>query len=353
MRVLFVAVESTLEPRHRFLGSVKDERGRIEYFFFNDTATTEIYTHLDEALLEMLGDLDLKDFTHLFLNRSVYPRALRFVRDRGPWIRIATRPNNAEFYHRLHAAMASVRRTRTAIGFVAEAFRRGHLDYSCGRLSDFVLTIGEWERDRYWRYLARHATVRNVPYFLPRAYESEVPRKEKRQRCVCLMSTTSTVFSLDTARKFSQFVTGIGDEAADWEFAITGDAPLRKIDLPSRVQPTGFLENPFDLMAESRAVAVLSDYGFGFKTKILDAIACRCYVLVGKKLYSRLPEMVKPYCLVVDTKSPASIREALRRAGAAYTPGNPNDSLRQQAYAALDEVFRESAREDGRPRSRA
>jgi GDP-D-mannose dehydratase len=98
------------------------------------------------------------------------------------------------------------------------------------------------------------------------------------------------------------------------------------------------LDTPFDLLAESRAIAILSDYGMGFKTKILEAIYYKCYVLVTNKLYRRLPIEVKPYCIVVDTDSSISFRDAMERCLQPYPDGNPNEALRSQAFTALDEL---------------
>ena len=41
------------------------------------------------------------------------------------------------------------------------------------------------------------------------------------------------------------------------------------------IEKLGFVEDPMALLAGARAVAVLSELGYGVKTKILDAIAAR------------------------------------------------------------------------------
>jgi len=76
--------------------------------------------------------------------------------------------------------------------------------------------------------------------------------------------------------------------------------PKGMLDLTDRIQLTGVLDSPDGIPAESRAVALLSDYGFGFKTKFLEAIMSRCHVLVTKGMYKRIPPEVRQFCFVVD-----------------------------------------------------
>jgi glycosyltransferase involved in cell wall biosynthesis len=181
-----------------------------------------------------------------------------------------------------------------------------------------------------------------MPYFLPASYDrDERLIKDKKSQCVCMMSTTLATlpFLLDAAKRFVNAVNMLGRECPEWSFYITGDFPAHVLTLPGRVKRTGFLENPFEILAESRAVALLSDYGFGFKTKLLDAIKYKCYVLVTKGLYRRLPSEVQPYCIVVDPSSANSFRGALERCVQPYPEGDPNELFRSQAFAALDELL--------------
>jgi hypothetical protein len=79
--------------------------------------------------------------------------------------------------------------------------------------------------------------------------------------------------------------------------------PKGMLDLADRIQLTGVLDSPYGILTESRAVALLSDYGFGFKTKFLESIMSRCYVLVTKGMHKRIPPKVRQFCFVVDVKS--------------------------------------------------
>jgi len=346
MRVLHVVPDSVAIPKHLFLGSTKDVRGRTEYLKTRGIPFDEIVieNRSDALLLKKLRDLNLARYTTVLFELPVYPASLRFLRRKFSQIKLLTRSINAEFYHRLHFTLARLQHVNRSK--VLRDFKHSlsclRLDFLCARYSDHVLSITQWEKDHYWRFMTGVSKVINVPYFLPGSYcHAAKPVAEKKMQCLCLMSTTQSTlpFLLDAAKRFTRLVEMLGRNFSEWDFYITGDFPANCLSLPKRVTPTGFLDTPFEIMAASRAVALLSDYGFGFKTKLLDAIQCKCYALVTKGLYQRLPVEVQPYCIVVDTGSVESFKNALEKCLEPYPEENPNEALRSQAFAALDEIF--------------
>ncbi|MBA2525964.1 MAG: glycosyltransferase [Pyrinomonadaceae bacterium] len=307
----------------------------------------------DALLLRKLQGLDLSQYTSAFVELPLYPASLSFIRRHAPHIQILTRPINAEFFHRFHYILANglnMKGSRGAFSLLKtnllglrDIISRSRLDYLCAKRSDFILSITQWEEKNYWRYLTDPSKVKTAPYFLPSSYGYEdTPSKEKKDQCVCVMSTTLATlpFLLDAAKKFSKCVRLLGRQLPEWRFFITGDFPPRVLELPERVERTGLLQTPFTILAESRAMALLSEYGFGFKTKLLDAINYKCYVLVPKGLYRRLPVEVQPFCIIVDTGSVDSFRKALERCLEPYPEGDPNDIFRSRAFAALDELLK-------------
>jgi glycosyltransferase involved in cell wall biosynthesis len=154
-----------------------------------------------------------------------------------------------------------------------------------------------------------------------------------------MLSTRINPFLLDAGKRFARLVDGLGPACPGWGFCVTGDCPPEALALPARVRNLGFVDSPFAVLAESRAVALLSDYGFGFKTKILDAVRHGCYTLTTRKLYRRLPAEVRPYCVVVEDESAGAFARALEASLRPYPGGDPNAAFRRQAFAALDEVF--------------
>lgn len=352
MRVLHIVPDSVFDPRHLHLGSTKDVRGRTEYFKVRGIPFDEIAVknRSDGLLLEKLKGINLSQYTTAIFELPAYPKSLLYLRRRAPHVQLLTRAINAELYHRLHyiRALASngsgspgLHTLKVSLMTLRIILSRLRLDRVCANRSDYVLSITLWEKENYWTYLTDAAKVKTLPYFLPRAYDDDSVAGEKKNQCVCMMSTTlSTLpFLLDAAKNFSKAVKRLGDQCPGWDFLITGDFPSRAIKLPGRVTRTGLLETPFKVLAESRAMALLSEYGFGFKTKLLDAIHYKCYVLVTKGLYRRLPAEVQPFCIIVETDSAESFKSALERCMEPYPEGDPNDIFRKEAFAALDELL--------------
>jgi len=79
----------------------------------------------------------------------------------------------------------------------------------------------------------------------------------------------------------------------------------------------------------------LSDYGYGFKTKILEAILTRTYVLITPRLRARIPTSLHRYCITVDP-SPSSFAAALDSAMAPFPESDVNQRMRDEAFATLD-----------------
>jgi hypothetical protein len=342
-RVLHIVSDSVVSPRERYLGSTKDARGRTEYFASRGIHADELVVEgrSDSALRDHLQATDLSLYAAVLCELAVYPLSIQYLHQHPARPRLFVRPINAEFFHRLHHAWAENRagcvRDLSAWSRLRGAFYRLRLDLFCARRADCILSMTDWETESYWKRFADPARVRTVPYFLPREFmEGDVPAAAKAKRCVCLLSSKSNPLLHDALVRFERCVSSLGKSESEWEFVVTGDVPLRTGGLSSRVHFLGLLESPYSVLREARAVAVLSDFGFGFKTKILDAIQHKCFVLVTKRLFHRLPAEVRPFCRLVDTHSPTSFQKALELCMEPYPDGDPNMVLRDQAYRALD-----------------
>lgn len=354
-KILHVVPDSLSKPNKLYLGSTKDIRGRTEYFQLREIQYDELLVQKrsDAFLLDIIQKMDLGSYDTVFFELALYPKTMAYIRKRYPKIKQVVRSINADFYHWLHyfyapllhpsLALASRKAFFRAVQFewLRYAFERLHMDITCARRADFVFSIVEWEKDHYWKYLTNSSKVRNLPYFLPDMYARETVETVKKDQCVCLMSTTAGTVPLlmDALVNYAGLINRLGNQMPGWRFFITGDMRRNRLRLPARLEATGFLESPFPLLLESYAMPLLSDLGFGFKTKLLDAIQSKCYPLVSQNLYRRLPQEIKPYCLVVNKKSVTSFLTALENSKAPYPAGDPNAAFKQKAFAVLDEVF--------------
>ncbi len=354
MKILHIIPESFNNPQFEYSGSTKDIYGRVEYFQSRSLDATQVFVgRSDYILKQKLASLHLEEYSVVFIEFPIYPRSMWYIRKNHPHVKLYCRSINAELFHKFDLYLSNVREARRQGGALIVSMIKNlpvlrkmmyqfWQDIVCGVLSDVTLTITEWEKKHYWRYFTGKK-ARTLPFFLPDRYASTlmVEESDKKDRCVLLMGTKikEGSFLIDSFHNFVDFVTLLGNEMPSWSFAITGELPANYISLPSRIKVTGFIENPYLELTPARAVAILSPYGRGFKTKILESILARCYVLVPEQLMTRLPESVKPFCVVVDLNSVDSFRQALQQCAQPFPAIAPNRLLKNDAFRVLDELF--------------
>lgn len=338
-------------PELRYHGSNKDQASRQQYLRDRGfhIRTEPVKDWKFRALMERL-DAERHDDPQVILVEAMHHHPLlRYLRDRFPQARLLVRSHNAEVLHRIDTHTATLlmeKGSRLAWLNPVEALPRArnvlaHWRYDAGaiELADHILSITAWETDRYWPRLGPRHKVATVPYFLPRDLAPERPAGGARPRCcVCLTSASPGPVIYDALRNFARLVDGL-DDPAGWDFAVTGELDGRYAAASTRCRFTGRVDDPIGLMRGAAAMALLSPYGYGFKTKILDAVSAGCYTLLPQSLLDRHPAAVHPYCLAVDLASPASFRAALEASLEPFPEGDPNEELRRQAYAALDAVL--------------
>lgn len=340
-RVLHVLQDTAADARHRHLGSTKGIRCRTDYFMSRGVPFDELVTERSpDGVLRAVRQAPLDRYAAVVFEHSHSPVALRWVRRQAPGVRIVLSTHNAEFFHRLDIVRAdglSLRLPSHVKQLVAKTVR----DVQCGRMADAVVTVSQWEVEHYWQYIVGSDRVRYMPWHMPESYMREIPAvSAKRNQCISLLSTIPNPLILDAARRFAQAVQGLSGRCGDWEFLVTGDPAHYPLRAPARLQWTGLLDSPYPLLAESRAMALLSDYGYGFKTKILEAILTRTYVILSPGLYDRLPAPLRPYCFPVAPGSPDAFAAALDRATAPFPTADVNGPLREEAFRVLDDVLR-------------
>ena len=356
-KVLHVLGDKSWKPQFKFLGSTKDIVGRRDYFALRGIECVELQVkgRHDSICLEALQAMDLSDFDAVLMEHPRYPRSMAYLKKTQPRIVRMIRGHNAELIHQLHTAYAYLKsgvggskwrwkRTRMTLKNLWDRFS---YDLSCSRLADYVLAISDWEAERYWPWFAQRSKILVAPYFVPDSYMVQPPAEtEKVQRVLCTMSADWTPLAHHAAKVMVDLVKQIPQERVkSWKFAITGDLgkhrdAYKSLKSAGRISVMGNVENPFEVMMQSRVLAHLSNLGMGFKTKLLDFVNGGGWVLVPRKLYERQPEEIKPFCIVVDPLTPKSLIIALKLARLPW-PDNTdvNSRLRNRAFAALDVAF--------------
>lgn len=354
MKILHVIPDSAVQPRFYYSGSTKDILGRTEYFASRSIEVEQIVIkRSDDLLLESLHSMPVEEFSTVFLEFLVYPLSMRYIRQRKPSTRIYCRSINAELYHKFHLYLSNVRdQHRDGVSVMGASFANLHLikkslanfrkDLKCGRLSDAVLSITDWESRHYWQYFVGNRTE-TLPYYLPDVYASEIRaiKAEKENICVAFMGVDvkQGSFLADSLYNFTRLVREMQNDLVEWSFQVTGAVPEKYTRSMGRIDVLGFAETPYPILARSKAVAIMSSYGLGFKTKILEAILAGCYVLLPRQLHKRLPQVVKPFCIEVDLNSVESFMQALKRCNEPFPSEDPNNRLKQDAFLTLDRLF--------------
>lgn len=337
-RVLHVFPDSVLEPGQAHLGSTKDIRGRTQYFADRGMIVDECAHERSAAGMRgAVSRVRPETYDLIVVEFPLSGWAIGRLRRRWPTALLLTRSENAELLHRRDwiramgpSVSAAKLAVRTVLNVVAEIW--------AAHRSDAILSISEWETRHYWPKLTTSAKTWWLPYYVPDAYLDELQSSDsmKRLDCVCLTSTKSNPLIEDSVRGFQRAVSQ-SPEVEEWRFLVTGEAS--GVATSSRIENTGLLASPGDLLRGSRAVVLLSDLGFGFKTKLLEAIVAGNRVLVTPGLFRRVPEVLHPWTVEVDLDAVHSFTEALTLAAEPAPTGDPNRALREQHHAVLDELI--------------
>ena len=360
-KVLHILGDKSWKPQFKYLGSTKDIVGRRDYFAARgiDCVEMQVKGRHDSICLDMLQAMhrsgELSSVDAVVMEHPRYPRAMGWLREEHPRIRLMIRGHNAEAIHQVHTAYAFLTsglsgwkwRFKRARMTLKNLWDRLRFDFSSAHMADYVLSISDWEARHYWPFVTRGEKVLIVPYFVPESYVFAPPEDlQKINRCVCAMSADWTPLAHHAAKVLVELIKQTTPEQVKpWKFAITGDLgkhrdSYKPLKSGGRIDIAGNVDNPFEFMTRSRAMAHLSNLGMGFKTKLLDFVSGGGWLLVPKKLYERQPEEIRPFCIVVDPLTPEQLVEALKKARDPW-PDNSrvNDRLRERAFAALDVAF--------------
>ncbi len=337
-RILLLVPETSEDASLAHHGSSKDV-ACLEYYLTmrHVDFTREALPRQTPKLLASLKCIPAASFDVIILSLpGSHPRALLRLRRAAPHALILFRAHNAEFLHRFDWMTASPG-FRGKLRLATRAFFAllGDLItvwFGCDR----VLAISEDDARRYWTRLGRSRRIVVSPYF-----DTRPPARvgaSKALLCVGLGAVLRNPIIDDASGNFFRLVSQLQGRMPEWHFACTGDIHPRAA-VPARVQRLGLLDSPHALLEGARAVAVLTDLGRGFKTKILDAVMAGCWVLVPRRLYLRLPDPVKPFCRVVDPDSVEDFETKLAECGRTLPYGEANEVLRTCAFDALDAVL--------------
>lgn len=342
--VLHIVPDSVGNQDKAFLGSTKDIEGRRDYFAARgiNVITLASEGRSDASTLQAVLRLDLDRCVAAFFEFETYRRCLHYLATFRPHIRLVVRAHNANLPHFVDQTrgFAQARDTMRAARAANAAIDRLVEDGATMAYADWVLPISTWEAQHYWGSLTSSAKIATLPFFIPEKFAEQITRSDERDNlCVCLMGTGYDMTGLlyGAGRTFVELVNAADARLEHWDFAVTGRLDYPDILGPlGRIEATGLLPSPLPLLAKSKAIAILSDWGGGFKTKILEAIMAGNWVILTPEVYGRMPEPVKPWCIAIESLTADGLVAALAKAEKEPPEGHPNDRLRAAAFGVLD-----------------
>lgn len=354
----FVPLRCVL-PEKSHLGSSKDISGRWEYFEQRKVRAVTFPGVINEGrplarkfirysaarFLREHGLIE-KEVTAIIDAPGSFPKLALILKRLCPKIRIVYRAHNAEFPHRWERLRVTggSREKKRLWKIVLQQILS---DARMLRRSDVVLSISDADRELYWKRLSRwvrgSSQILTLPYFLSAPYVPCLEKSERQKLAVCISSGQSKESIIDESVViFKEAVLRYRRAFPDsnWKFCITGG--VADVDASTGIEVTGFVNSPLDVLVKSRVACVFTNHGWGFKTKILDAILAETMVLVSQTVYRRLPIEVRPYCLAVDPLQPQALHEALEIAEvkqAELETPTVNETFRDRSFAVLDGYF--------------
>jgi len=289
----------------------------------------------DLLLLSRLKEIDLHAYSHILIHYPMFSMSTIYLKIFYPKLNLITRSHNAEFPHWIQHSFLEIKnfKIKKGLKFFLIAIRNGFGEMVMGFSAKHILAITEWETNTYWKKFAFSKPL-YTPYYISQLSEDRT-NEVKNNQCICLMSPNHSSFLNDAAKNFYNLVGAINPNM-NWSFAITGEDLDISFDDNIPIDRLGFVNDIRSLLRQSKSIAVLTNYGYGFKTKILEAAEEGCWSLVPIENFSRIPTNVKPFCIAVDIFSPKSFMEALNSSDTSLPDFNfHNNELKHQFHDSL------------------
>lgn len=283
--------------------------------------------------------------THLLMEYSWWPELLVQLKAQHPQVRLAVRTHNAEAYQYFHRKMIGARREYINLQKWRQLVRLAYRDARCRRVADILLGISEWDNKNYWRWLGGRANIRYLPYYSPWPYlrpNVDMRPWNLRPRTIVSMGGNFDPSGIENFKNFSMLATKLSKVRDEkWSYLLTWWSQWHQ-NVPKvskEVEIVRECQEPWDLLCQSRALAVLTPFGVGFKTTVVDGLAAGCHVIIHPKLATRLPQQVKQLCLICDPSRERDIRTLADSLSVPPRSHSLNQQLSEMVVAEFLSIF--------------
>ena len=333
------------------LGSIKDLAARLNILRNNNFILRKIAVknRSDRLAISMLSKIDLDQFSAVLFEHTRWPRSIDFVKANFPNIRVIVRAHNAEFFHALDKIFAfvllndsriSIRKIIIILKMLLDTLKSLYLDYKCANLCDIVFSCNETESRDYWKYLAPSTKIISVntytdSIFILKKIKHKKSKSDKIQ-ILFVGSILPTYFNDHTLKILSKEISLADTQLAKkCNIKVTGKFSHDYFVANQKLQILGVVQDPYVEMNNADIIIILSPYGRGIKTRIYEALYLNKVVIVNKKIFERLPELLKKHTNPWAGKSGTFVKEALRVHGEHSESNSRRNDL--QRYKLISE----------------
>lgn len=315
-------------------GSYKDVISRVRYFETFGLPYRQIRLKRDDPALVLDT---LKDVSEpaVLIEYCSFPHTLKALRRQFLTSPIGVRAHNIEPLQHLdnHGCWPA----RGPLWLVFGMMRLFRDDLLMKRHATAIYSISDWENGVYWERLPGRARVEWLPYFCPdHLIEDQVTSTVERRRIVCLPTSQKNRKSWDLVARFITFAERMKAITGDqYDFLITGDLADWGLPPSRDVQFTGMIDDLQSFLQTIKAVAMLSNKGYGFKTTVADAIANGAMVLAHPGLAARCPKMLQSSIIAVNIDDEADIASTSYRLQTMQGDPELNRHLRDNSLKTL------------------
>ena len=142
--------------------------------------------------------------------------------------------------------------------------------------------------------------IKYVPYYLTDQLLSEIkPREGNDSNQKYLIYGSSYIQNQRLDQKIMYLSGFVGKFPKDIKISYTGPI-IKHLKTKERMHNIGDLESPLPVLHSYSALFVLDSSGWGFKTKILEAIMAGCYVIMRPEIALRVPLALHPYIIYCE-----------------------------------------------------
>ena len=311
MKVIIIVGLKTISVKD--LGSSKDILTRSRLLEDNNFQIKfiKVPNRNDDKLLSIIKSENISHYDVILFEHTRYPKSMKYLKYNHPKLKRLVRTHNAEFLHGIDRIKALIntygfrviRKPIYLLKLFYRSLRSLYLDIKCASLCDGVLSCNEIESESYWSYFKNKKHIYNVNTYTELLDHS--PLTSNGCNILLMGSILPTEFN-DNGFKI------LSDELkinkTFMKFNVTGAYSYFRLT-DERVHIKGIVDDYIQEMINNDVICILSPYGYGIKTRIYEGLYLGKKVFIHKKIYERLPMLLKKHVFPWSGKSGSLLSE--------------------------------------------